>query len=134
MLNNPVDISRLKKIKYCHWSKRETAWIAPMFHNNLEIIRNWFEGRVASFTVLDNKPVIAPKEKQRQPGIIYPINEPFLEKAREEMILKGMSPSTLKTYLNELGRFFGDIKQVSAIEFTHERLRNTWLGALKRLN
>lgn len=56
-------------------------------------------------------------------SIIYPINEPYLAQAEQELILKGMSINTRRTYLNELGRFLADIKKVNASDFTHDRLQ-----------
>ena len=133
MPSNPADIARLKQIRYCHWNKTERAWMAPMYPHNLSAIKQYFGDRIESITILENKKETGPSEKHREPGTIYPVNEPFLVRAREEIILKGMSASTQKTYLNELGRFFADIKQVAATDITHERLRKYLAWCLERM-
>jgi site-specific recombinase XerD len=130
---NRADIARLKQIRYCRWNKYEGCWVAPNYHQNPGMLQNYFGGRLTEFTVTGEPEVGATDMKQRVPGIVFAVNQPFLEKAREEMILKGMSPATIRTYLNELGRFFADIKKVPATDISHDRLRSYLKWCLETL-
>ncbi len=128
MPQNTADIARIKQIKYASWSPKEKAWRVPLYKNNLKVLENWFEGRISEWKVTDAPAEkgkdSSDKEKPRPQGIIYPINQPYLAQAEQEMVLKGMSMNTRRTYQHELGRFLADIKQVNATDFTHDRLRN----------
>lgn len=53
--------------------------------------------------------------------------------AEEEMILKGMSMATRRTYMSELGRFMADIKHVPATDFTNDRLRKYLAWCLENI-
>ncbi len=127
LAGNPDDIKYLKQIRYCHWNAKERAWVAPRFGKNLAPLRQFFEDRISAFEVKENaaqgQTGAESGNRPRPAGIVFPVNEPFLRQAEEQMILKGMSKATRRTYLNELGRFLADIKQVPATDFTHERLR-----------
>jgi integrase/recombinase XerD len=59
-----------------------------------------------------------------QPLPINPINIPAFEKYLQYMTLKGLSPSTRKTYRNEFGLFLQHIKTVPAESFTTERIKS----------
>jgi site-specific recombinase XerD len=93
-----------------------------------------FEGRPVQVQEVKADKVPKGNEPVHRPtGIIYPINKPWLDQVHEEMILRGMSPSTIRTYQNELGRFLADIRQVPAPDFTHERLRKYLAWCLETL-
>jgi integrase/recombinase XerD len=52
------------------------------------------------------------------------INKHILPAMKQQLVLKAYSPSTIKTYLNEIAVFLKAIKQHPADEFTVERLKN----------
>jgi integrase/recombinase XerD len=52
------------------------------------------------------------------------LNKHVLPAMKQQLVLKGYSPSTIKTYLNEMGVFLKMIKQHPADEFTVARLKN----------
>lgn len=51
----------------------------------------------------------------------------------QELILRGYSPSTRKTYLNEMQVFLGAIRDHAANEFTVQRLRDYLQYCLEKL-
>ena len=55
---------------------------------------------------------------------IFPINERVLPAMRQQLYLKGYSPSTIRTYLGEMTCFLKELKGVGAAEFEPARLRN----------
>jgi integrase/recombinase XerD len=52
------------------------------------------------------------------------LNKHVLPAMKQQLVLKAYSPSTIKTYLNEMGVFIKAIKQHPAEEFTTARLKN----------
>jgi len=111
--------------------------MVPRYGNNLLRLRQYFEGRLTGFEVRENNAKEARDDKNpdkhRVAGIVFPVNEPFLKQAEEEMILKGMSRATRRTYLSELGRFMADIRQVPATDFTNDRLRKYLAWCLEKI-
>ena len=58
-----------------------------------------------------------------QPGNILSINAHVLPLMKQRLILKAYSPSTMKTYLNEMAQLLRTIQKVSADALTPEHLR-----------
>lgn len=54
---------------------------------------------------------------------IYEINKEVLTKMKQQLVLKSYSPSTIRTYMNEMRAFLEAIKQHPAEGFTTERLK-----------
>ncbi|MFT3704174.1 MAG: tyrosine-type recombinase/integrase [Agriterribacter sp.] len=55
---------------------------------------------------------------------IYAINWQVLHKMKQHLVLKAYSPSTIKTYLNELNAFLQTIRHHAAEDFTVQRLKD----------
>ncbi|MBL0271438.1 MAG: tyrosine-type recombinase/integrase [Chitinophagaceae bacterium] len=64
---------------------------------------------------------------------VYAINADVLPRMEQELILRGYSPSTRKTYLNEMQVFLGAIRDHAANEFTVQRLRDYLQYCLEKL-
>lgn len=64
---------------------------------------------------------------------IYAINADVLPRMEQELILRGYSPSTRKTYLNEMQVFLGAIRHQAANGFTVQRLRDYLQYCLEKL-
>jgi integrase/recombinase XerD len=64
---------------------------------------------------------------------VYEINSGVLPQMEQELILRGYSPSTRKTYLNEVRVFLGAIRHHAADEFTVQRLRDYLQYCLEKL-
>ncbi|MCO6498192.1 MAG: site-specific integrase [Chitinophagaceae bacterium] len=67
-------------------------------------------------------------------GIIHDVNVPALQKLERELVLKGYSPSTIRTYKNEFAQFLVAIKKHRAEEFTPDRLKDYLQYCAKKLN
>lgn len=66
-----------------------------------------------------------PPGKQMKAALrISDVNADALEKYHRELILKGYSPSTIRTYKNEFRQFLSAIKNHPATEFTPDRLKD----------
>ncbi len=63
-----------------------------------------------------------PGGKQR--NTIHPVNRQEQEKMRQHLVLKAYSPTTIKTYMNELSAFLQAIKHHPAASFTTERIKD----------
>ncbi len=132
-----ADINEIKSCRFSRWNYREKNWMVPRFGQNLNRLRKYFGDRIVSFEVRENEATgnAQPEndDRQRQAGIVLPVNEPFLKQNEEQMILKGMSRSTRRTYRSELGRFLADIKHIPATDFSHDRLRKYLAWCLETL-
>lgn len=64
---------------------------------------------------------------------VYAINGDVLPQMEQELVLRGYSPSTRKTYLNEMRVFLGAIRHHAANEFTVQRLRDYLQYCLEKL-
>ena len=56
--------------------------------------------------------------------ITYKINAGVLERMKQHLQLKAYSPSTIRTYMSEMGSFLGTIKNNSADGFTVQRIKD----------
>ncbi len=121
---DPKDIGFLKKLKYAYWNAKKQCWIVPLYGKNLENIKIWFGNRIKDLHLEQaiKEQVITRTEGKRPPGIMNPDNEAAWEAAKDLLILKGYSPSTRRTYLSELHRFFSDLKLEKAVDFPRERV------------
>jgi len=65
---------------------------------------------------------------------VYPVNEHVLPALEQRLKLKGYSPSTIRTYLNEVGIFIRTIKHHKADDFTTQRIKDYLQYCLEKLN
>lgn len=89
----------------------------------------------AALNVNLHKPFAAQKSSTQQQPIkkniknystetIHPVNAHILPAMQQVLILKSYSPSTIKTYLNEVGVFLRTIKHHAADNFTTKRVKD----------
>ena len=64
---------------------------------------------------------------------IQPINAPVLAATRQRLILKAYSPSTIKTYLNEISQLLQTIGKTSANSITVEQLKRYFAYCFEKL-
>lgn len=72
--------------------------------------------------------------KQVQYEPIYPVNDHVLHSLEQQLKLKGYSPSTIRTYLNEVGIFLRTIRHNKADDFTTQRIKDYLQYCLEKLN
>ncbi|MEO5684917.1 MAG: tyrosine-type recombinase/integrase [Chitinophagaceae bacterium] len=68
--------------------------------------------------------VQAARNAGKNAGGIAAINSHILPAFKQQLILKAYSPSTLKTYLNEMSQFLQELKANAADEFTAQRIKD----------
>lgn len=135
MPKNLKDIEFLKTIQYAHWDGKRMAWTLPNYKNNLEQVMSWFGKRISS---LEHVPKPADTPVPTYPNrpaadTMNSFNTQEWNKTAELLILKGYSASTQRTYLNELGRFFKDLRHEAAVNLGPERLSKYLLWCSKTL-
>lgn len=57
-------------------------------------------------------------------GMIHPVNAHILPAMQQALVLKSYSPSTMRTYLNEVGVFLRTIQHHAADNFTTQRIKD----------
>ena len=139
----------VKKISGTRWSKTNKCWYILLNKENYTTIIQKFNNKaiinntqLKQYLVQKNK-VVATSPKARQPvtvarAIIYkpapkpvaaihqlsPANIQALKLFTQHLILKAYSPSTIRTYSNELVQFLHAIKNQPAGSFTVPRLKD----------
>lgn len=55
---NDIDIQFIRSFKYAQWSKTLYCWIIPNYHNNIELIKNYFDDRITKITTNNEYKII----------------------------------------------------------------------------
>lgn len=137
----------VRKINGIRWSQTKKCWWLPFDKENyLRImqslqsiariddssIRNMFVqepvySKTTGIPVAGNRTIYSP-----MPGLkvtaptnsrIYEINKDALTKMKQQLILKSYSPSTIRTYMNEMGQFLQALKSEAADSFPVNRIK-----------
>lgn len=66
-------------------------------------------------------------------GRIYPVNVHVLPSMKQKLKLKAYSPSTIKTYINEMAQLLQTIKNIPADDLTPEHLRRYLVYCFEKL-
>ncbi len=137
----------IRKVSGVFWSRTHTCWYVKASEINYARLREALNDKASvresddlyKFVNHKNKPspttVVPPPgfaEKNVKAGygislpsgIIYEINLESLQQFEREIVLKGYSQSTYRTYVNEFRQFLVAIKNNPAEEFTPERLKD----------
>lgn len=137
----------IRKVSGVFWSRTHTCWYVEACEKNYAELREALNDQASvgesddlyKFVNHKNKPsattVVPPPEFAKKnvkagysislpSGKIYEINSGVLQQFEREIVLKGYSQSTYRTYVNEFRRFLVAIKNNPAEEFTPERLKD----------
>ncbi|MFM2363271.1 MAG: hypothetical protein RLZZ316_2173, partial [Bacteroidota bacterium] len=146
-----TDISlnnQLKKITGCQWSRSHQCWLLPFCQTNLLQLQK----QLTPFATLNIDALqqyfktgspLAPKITAAKNSIpnqlksfskIHAVNKEVLAQMRQHLILKGYSPSTIKTYINEMGLFLQAISNHPASGFTANRIKDYLQYCYEKLN
>ena len=141
----------IQKLPGCTWSKTNKCWILPCNKENFSqlsaavkgkatletgALRKWLEKRKNSGLTVTSAGIAKPKllpvklpaaGKLKTITAISAENHVALKQMREILELKMYSPSTIKTYCNELGVFLQELKQIPADKLTPEVLQRYFL-------
>lgn len=106
----------LKTHTKARWSPADKKWFVPdvPHYRNLFQLEQKYYGKSA-FTD------------------IHPINLPALERFTEQLLLKGYSPNTIRTYTTEFSQLLKTIRHHPVDALTAEKLRSYFLYCIKKL-
>ena len=90
---------------------------------------NTTQKTIARQSVQPAKPAVTNKAT----SIIHNINLPVMAAMRQQLVLKAYSPSTIKTYLNEMSQLLQTIGKTSADSLTTEQLKRYFVHCFEKL-
>ena len=128
----------LRPIAGLRWSKTFGCWHLPLHRDNYYQLTKILQGKAtvnskpllqhfkqdASITIPRSSPLIIKTSPAPRPGIVHAINKQVLPALQQHLQLKAYSPSTIKTYMNEVQQFLQLIKGNKADAFTTQRLKD----------
>ncbi len=137
----------VRKIRGARWSKTKKCWYLALNRENYTALANSIQGtatlNVAALrryllekntSPTRNQAVLLPVAKEVKiskpiPRVshikqISAVNSEELRKFGQQLVLKSYSPSTIRTYTNELVQFLQTIKNKPATEFTVPRIKD----------
>ena len=142
----------IKKEAKARWSRTHKCWWIPCTEESYTLLCNTLAGKAILQTkelkaylekkkgktfshqlpATDRKPapITNKQTTQKQPlptiiaNKISSKNKEALDNCRQHLVLKSYSPSTIKTYLNELSQFLQVIGKTPAEEFTVNRIKD----------
>lgn len=127
---NAAFTAQIKKLPGAKWSQGQKCWYVP----DTEGYRAQFGLAAQSTAVAKLDCSSSPKPAAAQPRKVqtvkanatqqYKINGHVLPAMKQQLVLKAYSPSTITTYINEMGAFLATIKNTAADGFTVERLKD----------
>ena len=102
---HPDTVARIKTISGRRWQPEEKCWTVPHTHATLTLLRQLFAAAPAPTSPPPSAPknrVASSRSRRRQ---LPPEEEAFITPALEEMMLRGYSPATRKSYRHHLLSF-----------------------------
>ena len=112
-LQFPKDAERIQKVKAigARWSNTQRCW----YVSDNKHFRELFEMEALPLT---GKEVLAQ---------IHPLNQPALQRLQEQLVLKGYSENTMRTYLLEFAQLLYVLKAFPVADLSPEKLRSYFL-------
>lgn len=117
------------------WSMTQRCWYVPMGRDSYERVKKALaglvsveEGALRKYVAERRAGRVKPSGKLVQ-GVhsaqrIGAVNAGVLPALRQQLVLRAYSPSTIRTYINEVSAFLGTIGETDAGLFTVQRLRD----------
>ncbi|HMU47859.1 MAG TPA: tyrosine-type recombinase/integrase [Chitinophagaceae bacterium] len=154
----------VRKIKKARWTTTFKCWYVPLSKEKYNEIARTFKGLVkiehsALYQYLEEKkkdsqsltikqkqlvptnvlPVLPVKPNNRvttiyKGGKIHSVNAHVLPAMQQHLKLKAYSPSTIRTYLQEMTHLLGMLKNIPAVELTPEHLKRYLVFCSEQLN
>ncbi len=134
---NKIIQDTIKRLTAVKWSSTHSCWHIPCNQTSYAATCKALQGIV----IIDNKPLTAYLQKRqtanavqqkaghkktasiKQVSAISHYNMQLLQRTVQQLQLKAYSPSTLRTYKNEIGIFMQTLKNKSADTLTNEEVR-----------
>jgi len=149
--------SLIQKQANGRWSRTQRCWYLPLSKSSYEQLAKTLSGKAVLQKeelkqYLLQKKNIAPQKNteaqkppaklpvrnlktitSKQPGTICKENEHEFNEYKNRLLLKGYSPSTVRTYCNEFHIFLETLRKNSAKEFTPQQLQRYILYCINQL-
>lgn len=134
----------IRKTGKIRWSRQNRCWYMPIDGTRFRQFRELLRGR-AEFETRELKDFLKEREKSKpivrsvnaqnpaEKAVMYPVNARVLEQVRERLILKAYSPSTIRTYLNEVNQFLQTLRSYPAERLTEVEIRRYLRYCLEKL-
>ena len=130
----------LRTVPGVRWSRTHQCWHLPLHRDNYYLLTGVLQGKAT----VNSQPLLQHFKKQESavnaplpativtkvpkvkplPAGVHSVNKHVLPAMQQHLQLKAYSPSTIKTYLNEVQQFLQLIKATAADEFTTQRLKD----------
>ncbi|OYW16971.1 MAG: hypothetical protein B7Z54_09075, partial [Sphingobacteriales bacterium 12-47-4] len=123
----------IRKIGKIRWSRQNHCWYMPIEEKRFRQFQEQLKGR-AQFDTKELKDFLNARKQTKSVHVvasaarpfsgtsISPVNAGVLDKVRELLVLKAYSPSTMRTYINELSQFLQTIKSHPAESLTESEI------------
>ena len=129
---NETDIQFIRTFNFVRWDNRDFKWVIPNYGKNLELIKNYFNGRISHF---ENAPAVS--AFQQTTGItpdsfarraeqlprLDSENMNEIAQFKRWMEHKRYSDSTVKTYVMAITTFLRFIKPKTSTEATNDDMQ-----------
>lgn len=129
---------RLSQLTGAKWSRVQNCWYLPMdrelYQKLLEVLRGFADVEAAELNrywrekqqEYRHVPVV---QQEKKGGLssgqkVHAVNAPAITAMKQELLLRGYSGSTCKTYINELQVFLATLGSFPAGSLSPERLRD----------
>lgn len=132
----------LRSVGAC-WSQSRGCWYLPLSVESsarlFEVLAREVGGKAGDWQLYWQKTVAGLRSIGPEQGVtvgtrIGAVNAGIIPVLRQQLILKGYSPSTIKTYVNEVSAYLGLLGKVDAREMTPQRIRDYLQYCLETLH
>lgn len=125
------------------WSQSRGCWYLPLSGESsvrlFEVLAREVGGKAGDWQLYWQKTVAGLRNIDPEHGVtvgtrIGAVNAGIIPALRQQLLLKGYSPSTIKTYVNEVSAYLGLLGKVDAREMTPQRIRDYLQYCLETLH
>lgn len=120
---NQLILKKLRSLEGLKWTKTHKCWYVPASSSNIKGIKNL----LSSNLIVDYTEELSTRvdhfitNPQPTAGVFHVAT---LELYQRQLVLKGYSPNTIRTYCNEFRQFLSTIKDHAPENFTSNRLKD----------
>lgn len=124
----------IRKVGNIRWSRQNHCWYMPIEEKRFRQFQEQLKGR-AQFDTKELKDFLRARKQTKSVHVVAsaarpisgtsipPVNAGVLDTVRERLVLRAYSPSTMRTYINELSQFLQTIKSHPAERLTESEIR-----------
>lgn len=126
------------------WSKTHRCWHLPLNNASFQplvtglngiarIDRSRMDKYLATLKAQPKNQHHTEKTDTASAMVLLPHHEATIKQYKQQLVLKGYSTSTIKTYVNEFSQFLGHIRHYHAEDFSTQRLKDYLQYCLEKL-